>query len=239
MGAAARGERTLEGLRGAILARGNNGIPLLMEELQSGDRDFFNIGLRVARELPGNQATEAVIGDYKQATPDRQPLVLLALSDREDPAVVPVVTEAAEHGAKELRTVAVDILDRWGEPATLPVLLAVAADDDKDLSEAGPHFAAVTRMAGVNGVDSDLVAKLPGSSGKMRKALMIIAARRGTEKALPEIVQSVGDSDADTRGAAVQALVAPGGVNEVDVLAKGLWKNLKIPANARISRVCW
>ena len=47
--------------------------------------------------------------------------------------------------------------------------------------------------------------------GKARKALMIIAARRGTEKALPEIVQSVGDSDAGTRAAAVQALVALGG----------------------------
>ena len=215
-------ERTLEGLRGAILARGNNGISLLMEELQSGDRDFFNIGLRVARELPGNQATQAVITDYKQATPDRQPLVLLALSDREDPAVVPVVTDAAEHGAKELRTVAVDILDRWGEQTTLPVLLAVAADEDKDLSEAA--IAAVTRMAG-SGVDSDLVAKLPGSSGKMRKALMIIAARRGTEKALPEIVQSVGDSNSDIRGAAVQALVALGGVNEVKVLARALEKS--------------
>ncbi|HEY3856420.1 MAG TPA: HEAT repeat domain-containing protein [Verrucomicrobiae bacterium] len=227
-------ERTLEGLRGAILARGNNGIPLLMEELQSGERDFFNIGLRVARELPGHQATEAVIADYKQATTDRQPLVLLALSDREDPAVVPVVTDAAEHGAKELRTVAVDILDRWGEQSTLPVLLAVAADNDKELSEAG--LAAVTRMAG-NGVDSDLVAKLPGSSGKMRKALMIIAARRGTEKALPEIVQSVGDSDADTRGAAVQALVALGGVNEVEVLARALEKSEDSNERAHIESV--
>lgn len=215
-------ERTLEGLRGAILARGNNGIPLLIEELQSGERDFFNIGLRVARELPGNQATEAVIADYKQATPDRQPLVLLALSDREDPAVVPVVTDAATHGAKELRTVAVDILDRWGEPATLPVLLAVAADADRELSEAG--IAAVTRMAGA-GVDTELVARLPGSSGRTRKALMVISARRGTEKALPEIVQSVGDADSETRAAAVQALVALGGINEVEVLARALEKS--------------
>ena len=214
-------ERTLEGLRGAILARGNSGIPILMEELQSSDRDFFNLGLRVARELPGSQATEAVIADFKQTTPDRQPLVLLALSDREDPAVVPVVTDSAEHGAKELRTVAVDILDRWGEPATLPVLLDVAVDENRELSDAG--LAAITRMAG-SSVDSDLVGRLAGASGKTRKALLIIAARRGIDKALPEVVQSVGDSDSETRAAAVQALVALGGVNEVEVLARALEK---------------
>ena len=185
-------ERTLEGLRGAILARGSGGIPLLMEQLQSGDRDFFNIGLRVARELPGKQATEAVTAAYRQAPPDRQPLVLLALAEREDPAVLPVVTEAAAKGPKELRSVAIDILDRLGDPSTLTVLLTDAADDDKELSDAS--IAALTRMAG-NNVDADLLARLQDSSGRMRKAIIIVAARRGIDKALPQVVQSITDSD--------------------------------------------
>ncbi len=219
-------ERVLEGLRGAILARGSAGIPLLLEQLHSNNRDAFNIGLRVARELPGTQATEAVVGAFRQATPDRQPMLLVALADREDPAATPVVTDAARNGVKNLRLVAIDVLDRSGDPSALPVLLNGAADEDPEISEAS--LAALTRMAG-NDVDSELCARLQDSSGRLRKALITLAARRRIEKALPLIVQSVGDSDADVRGAAIQALTALGGNNEVAELVQTLEKS-QVPA---------
>jgi HEAT repeat protein len=219
-------EKILEGIRGAILARGSAGIPLLLEQLQSNERDFFNIGLRVARELPGNPATKAVAGVFGDASPDRKPLLLLALAERGDPAATPVVTEAARNGEKKLRVVAIEILDRSGDSSALPVLLTDATDEDPEISEAS--LAAVTRLAG-NDVDSELFARLGDSSGKMRRALMILAARRGIEKALPIIVQSVGDPDAETRGAAIQALSALGGNNEVAELARAMEKS-QIPA---------
>jgi HEAT repeat protein len=220
-------ERILEGIRGAILARGSAGIPLLLEQLHSGDRDYFNIGLRVARELPGSPATEAVAGVFRQASPDRQPLLLLALAERGDPAATPVVTEAARSGAKKLRLVAVEILDRLGDSSTLPMLLADATDEDPEISDAS--LAAVTRMAG-NDVDSELLARLPDSSGRMRRALITLAARRGVQKAMPLIVQSVGDPDSDVRGAAIQALATLGGKDEVSELALALGKS-EVPAD--------
>lgn len=219
-------ERILEGIRGAILARGVAGIPLLMEQMKSNDRDFFNIGLRVARELSGSEATEALAGAFRQATPERQPLILLALAERGDAAAMPVVIDAARSGEKNLRLVAVEILDRSGELSSLPVLLENATSDDSDISQAA--LAAVVRMAG-NGVDGELLAKLPNSSGKLRQMLITLAARRGIEKALPNIAQAVGDPDADTRGAAIQALTALGGNNEVAELARALRKS-EIPA---------
>ena len=219
-------ERILEGIRGAILARGSAGIPLLLEQLQSNDRDYFNIGLRVARELPGREATEAVAGAFERATPDRQPLLLLALAERGDPAATLVVTAAARNGEKKLRHVAIEILDRSGDSSALPVLLNDATDEDPDISEAS--LAALARLAGSD-VDSELLARLGDSSGRMRQALMTVAARRGIQKALPVIVQSLGDPDAETRSAAIQALAALGGNNEVAELAQALEKS-EIPA---------
>jgi HEAT repeat protein len=218
-------QRILEGIRGAILARGQAGIPLLLEQLQSNDRPCFNIGLRVARELPGKEATEAVAGAFRAATPDRQPLLLLALADRGDAAATTVVTEAARSGGEKLRRVAIEILDRLGDPSTLPVLLDDAADEDPEISQAS--LAALTRLAGTN-VDSELFARLQNSSGRMRRALITLAARRGIEKAAPLIAQSVGDPDMETRSAAIEALTALGGSNEVTELVQALEKS-KIP----------
>ena len=42
--------RILEATRGAILARGAEGVPLLVKELQSADKQHFALGLSVARE---------------------------------------------------------------------------------------------------------------------------------------------------------------------------------------------
>jgi HEAT repeat protein len=227
-------EKVLEGTRGAILARGDAGLPLLLEQLKSNDRDLFNIGLRVARELPGPAATKAVAGAFRQATAERQPLVLLALADRGDAAVLPIVTEVAAHGEKNLRVVAIDILDRLGDPATLPVLLDCAVDEDQDISQ--PALAALSRLAG-NNVDSDLCSRLADSTGKMRQALMSISARRGIAKALPAIVQSINDPDGQTRAAAIQALLNLGGNNEVAELGRALQKSNVPDERAHIEKV--
>jgi len=225
--------KILEGIRGAILARGSAGIPLLLEQLNSNDRARFNIGLRVARELPGSEATEAVAGAYRAATPDRQPLLLLALADRGAAAATSVVMEAAGNGGTQVRRAAIAILDGAGDPSALPVLLKDATDDDPAISQ--PSLAAIVRLSGSD-VDAQMSARLAESSGKMRQTLMTIAARRGIEKAVPLIVQSVGDADAATRDAAVQALTTLGGSNEVAALAQALEKSGNPAERAHIEK---
>jgi HEAT repeat protein len=227
-------ERILEGLRGAILARGPGGIPLLLAQLSSHDRDSFNLGLRVARELPGPQATAAVAAAFSDALPERQPLLLLALADRGDTAAMAVVTEAAKSGDKNVRLVAIESLDRAGDPSALPVLLKDATDNDPDIAQ--PSLAAVVRLPG-GGVDSDLLARLQNSSGRMRQTLITVAGKRGIEKALPLIVRSVGDPDADIRAAAIQALTALGGDNEVAELAQALEKSENSGESSHIESV--
>jgi HEAT repeat protein len=196
-------QKMLEATRGAILARQSNGLPLLLEQLRSPDKALFGIGLRTARELPGHLVTQALAAELPRTSPERQPFLLLALGDRSDDAVLPAVLAAAGRGPQKLRLTAVGILDRLGNPASVPVLLAAAADNDADLSQAA--LAALARLSG-NEVDAVLLERLPSSTGKARQVLITLAGQRHIDRAIPVIFTSLQDQDAGVRSAAVQAI---------------------------------
>ena len=82
-------QRRLEATRGAILARQSDGLPLLFEQLRSPERAEFGMALRTARELKGREVTEAIGAEMDRAGSDRQVMLLLALADRRDAAVLP------------------------------------------------------------------------------------------------------------------------------------------------------
>ena len=228
-------QRMLEATRGAILARKSGGLPLLLEQLSSPDKSRFDIGLRTARELAGPEVTTALADEMWRASGARQGYLLLAEADRGETEALPVVMAAAglssplplQYGPgalrarKSLRLVAIGVLDRYGNPASAPTLLDAAAGDDAEVAAAA--LTALARMPGTE-LDSDLVARLPQSSGKMRQTLIELAARRQVERALPEIVRCAADSDAGIRGAAVRAMGALGQEGVVTDLVQLLGK---------------
>jgi HEAT repeat protein len=210
-------QKLLEATRGAILARQSGGIPLLVEQLRSPDQAFFGIGLRTARELPGAVATKAVVAELHSARADRQPLILLALADRNDPAALSAIIESAQTGSKELRLAAVGVLDRLGKASTTPVLLEVAADNDPALAQAA--LAALARISG-DDLDREILKQLQQSKGKDRQVAIELAGRRGIEGAVPAIVACAQDPDPGIRAAALQTLGAIGGPAQISDLVK-------------------
>jgi HEAT repeat protein len=196
-------QRVLEATRGAILARQSDGLPLLLEQLRSNDKQLVGIGLRTARELPGREVTEALAAELYRTSADRQGPLLLALADRSDEGVLPAVLKLAQTGPVELRMVAIGALDRMGDASCVPVLLEAATDDNAQLARAAKL--AIGRLEG-EAVDADLLARLPQSSGKMRQALIELAGSRRIEKSLPLLLKSAEDSDPGVRRAACETL---------------------------------
>ncbi len=61
--------KVIEATRGAILARGPAGLPLLVEQLRSADKAMFAIGLQTARELGGPEVAKAVANELGRFQP--------------------------------------------------------------------------------------------------------------------------------------------------------------------------
>jgi len=210
-------QRRLEAVRGAILARGSAGLPLLVEQLRSEDEEHLGIGLRTARELPGLDVTKALAAELAGLRSNRQPLLLLALADRDDSAVLPVVLKAAREGRKDLRITAINILPHLGDISCVPVLLEAATEDDAQIEQAATET--LVRLAGKD-VDADLAGRLSPSRGKLRRVLIDLAGQRQISQALPEVASSLNDADAGIRGSAVKTVAIIGGHEQAPDLVK-------------------
>ncbi len=214
-------QRKLEAIRGAILARKADGIPLLLEQLRSSDKACFEIGVSTARELPGSEPTAALVAELNQAKPDRQVSLVLAIADRNDSTALPAVLQVAKNGSKPARATAVGLLDRWQDPVCVPVLLNAAADDDADLVRAAK--AVLSRLEG-KAIDAAIKTSLSQATGKTLQATIDMVGRRRIEDALPTVVKHAESGDAGIRRAALDTLGAIGGISQGTDLARLLEK---------------
>jgi len=196
-------QRHLEAIRGAILARRFKGLPLLIEQLKSDDQKRLSIGLRTARELGGRRVTQALADEMAGLSPERRPLLLLALSDRSDSAVLPIVLKAAASPSKDMRATAIDSLVRIGNVSCVPVLLETATGPDPQLQQAATE--AIIRLPD-NAVDADVVARLATAQGKRRCILIQVAGQRQVAASRTVVVSSLKDSNAEIRSAAVRTI---------------------------------
>jgi HEAT repeat protein len=196
-------QRHLEAVRGAILARQSDGLPLLIEQLRSEDKQRLGIGLRTARELGGRDVTEALAAEMERLSPDRRPLLLLALADRSDSAVLPIVEKVAKNGSRELRITAINILIRLGDVSCVPILLEAATEDNAELKQAAMET--LIRLPGKD-VDADMLARLPRARGKLQQVLIELAGQRQISGALPVVASSLHNEDGEIRGAAVRTI---------------------------------
>lgn len=214
-------QRIREATRGAILARGAAGVPLLLEQLRSEDRGLFNIGLSTARELRAAEVDAAVIAELSKAPPARAPLLVTVLADRGTAAALPAIAQAATAGgSRDLRLAAVRGLGRLGDAAGLQALLATAADPDAELAAAAKT--AIGELSGGK-IDAEIRARLPQAQGAAVVPLLELVGRRRID-AVPEVVAAMASSDKAVRSAAVTALGEIADLDRLSVIVEQLVK---------------
>ena len=211
--------RVLEGVRGAIVARGPAGLPLLVELLKSNDKKRFDLGLKLTREISDPEVTDALLTELDRArglaAPARQSLLLLALADRADPKARDALLQAAKDGAGELRIASIRGLKKAGDASCGPVLLDAALDANTAVSEA-----AVDVLADLPAkeIDALLAARLSSASGSSQLVLIDLAGRRHIESVATILLKLADNPDAAVRTAALRALGATIRVNDLPVL---------------------
>ena len=224
--------RVLEATRGAILARGAEGVPLLVKELQSADKGHFALGLRVARELPGPEATEAMAAELARAVPQRQSLLILALADRGEASVVPQIVKAAKSSPTGVRVYALRALKKVDESVSRPCCWKRRWKTNAVISQAAQGVIDGQQGAAIDGLIAE---RLPGAKGPARKVLIELAGRRHVAAATATLVESRRRCG---RGGSPAALTALGGTIQFAELPQLIARLRTVPDGRRCGRHC-
>jgi len=207
-------QKIVEATRGAILARQQEGIPLLLEQFRSPDEALFQVALSTAREFPGGEVDRALSDQLARATPQRAALIIQAMADRPETVVLSAVVKAASEGPTPVRVAAIGALGRLGDASCLPSLLETALDSEGDLAQAAK--ATLAQIPGKE-VDARIVALLPTTEGKKYPLLLELVGKRRID-ATPALIQALGHKDPAVRAAALTALGETVGPQEFSVL---------------------
>ena len=224
-------QRIVEATRGAILAKKKDGIPLLLEQLRSSDKAMFQVGLWLARELPGNEVVDALVTELKTASPERAALIVYALSDRKGSLDLPMIIKLASSGPREVRIAAMAAISRIGDTSCVAPLLKIATEKDSDLLL--PAKAALAGIQDEN-ADKEIIGKLPGATGDMQQLLIEVIGRRRIE-ATSELVKAIDSPNKAIRAAALEALGSTVPQNQLSILVRQMVapKNADDAAGAR------
>jgi HEAT repeat protein len=206
--------RAVEATRGAILARGTDGIPLLLEQLESDDRAYLYIGLTTARELPGAEVADALAAHLAKTSPSRAALVLYALADRRESSVPAAVLQVAKNGARPVRIAAIGFIGKKGDQRSLDTLLEIATESDQQFSQAAKL--ALAELSG-EGVNEQIAQRLNTANGPTYPVLIELVGMRRIDATKP-LIKALDHSDPAVRAAALTSLGATAGPQDLAVL---------------------
>ena len=222
--------------RGAILARGKLGVPLLLEQLRGDDAVLFSAALRVGLELPGAEVAQALSTELGKLPADRQGRLIAVLAERGDQAAVPALLDLARRGTPEVRLAAISAVARLGNVSAVPVLAELASADDAEVAKA-----VLAALAGFSGpqVNATIVALTNKPDAKSRLMGVELIGRRRITEAVPEVLRLAGDADPQVSASSLKVLGELGGVKEIPALLGLLQKTTLTDAAAdALSSVC-
>lgn len=208
-------------LRGAILTRQEDGLPLLAQALHSDDYSQVCAAARTAQEMPGASVTRLLTSELAGLPADRQVLLIQTLAKRGDDAAVPALVAAARSGGKPVRMAAIRALAEIGKPAALPVLLELLGDADREIAQAAQE--SLASLPGKE-VDAAVMTMLAGADAARRITALDLIVRRRMTSAIPALVAAASGSDSKLRTAAVRKLGELAGPAELAALLDLLGK---------------
>jgi HEAT repeat protein len=193
---------SLSALRGAILARGAAGIPLLLATLRSERAEEREVALRAIRESTAAEVTPALVAELERFSPATRAALLGALVDRGEAHAVPAIERAVAAADADVRIAALRALGRIGGASSVPLLLAAVRADGAGESEAAQRSLVQVPFAGA---DAAILAALPGATTATKVKLIAILGERGAASAAATVIGLARDSDAAVSRAALRA----------------------------------
>ena len=223
-------QRIVEATRGSILARGQEGVPLLVESLRSPEKKLRQLALATVREFPGDQIDAALAKELKVVPPARAVSIIQAMADRPQTVVLPAILAAVQNGNPQVQASAIDALRRVGDESCLEILLSMATSDDPELQQIAKSTLAELPGEGVN---SKIANMLASSKGNEYPVLLHLVAQRRVD-AVPQVVQALSHRDPEIRQAALVALGQTVSLDRLSLLIDAVVQSQK-PEDAEVA----
>jgi HEAT repeat protein len=211
-------QRVREATLGAIVTRGADGIPLLLEQLRSSDSEAFALALTAARELPSQAVVDALSPELVSADPQRAAIIATVLGECATSGLPPAIAKAASEGEKPVRLAAIEVVGKLGDAGALPALLETAAGSDAELAQAATN--ALVALQG-QPVDAEIVRRLRVAEGAALPLLITLVGRRHIG-ATDDLIEALAHDDWEVRRAALSALGATISADELRVLIQAV-----------------
>lgn len=202
-------------LRGAILARGSDGVALLREHLRSDDYVLFSAACQTALELPGAEVTRALTAELNELPADNQILVIWTLGKRGDATALPALFALAKKGETAVRLEAIRSLPQIDHISALPVLVELLDDADTTVSQAAQES-----LAALSGEETDaaIMAMLENGRTEQRLVALELMGRRRMTKSIPALLRAARGNDAKVRPAAIRKIGELGSIKDLPAL---------------------
>ncbi len=208
---------SLAATRGLIVTLGKEGLPRLLEELDSENPARFLLALGVSREIPGSEVTAALVERLGRIPPEREVRLLGALADRRDRKALPAVSARLKSPDPAVREAAVRAMKTLGDASVVPMLLESAAGPDPVAAEA-----ALETLRGLEGADvNDALVRLAESCElRLRPIVLELVGKRRIAAAIPVLKRASKSEDGKVRRAALAALGSAAGLGDLEFLVE-------------------
>ena len=208
-------------LRGAILARQKEGIPLMIEAIRGADYVLTAAAARIAMEMPGADVTAALAGELPKLPVDKQILLVNTLGYRGDATAGPALLALASEGDPAVRLAAVRNVTHLGYAPALTLLAELSLKGEGDLAAAARDC-----LANFPGKDADatIAAMLSHQDVKVRSLAVEMIGQRNVAGSAASLVKAAADEEEAVRLAALKALRDQAGLPELPALLSVLVK---------------
>ncbi len=211
-------------LRGAILVRQKEGIPLILEAIRGADYVLTAAAARAAIELPGPEVTAALAGELPKLPADKQILLINTLGYRGDASAGPALLALAAKGPDPVRLAAIHNLTHLGYAPALTLLAELSLADEAELATVAT--AARACLSNFPGKDADaaILAMLAHKDAKVRRLAVEMIGQRSAAGSGASLLKAAGDDEETVRVAALKALRDQAGLAELPALLNILVK---------------
>jgi len=178
-------------------------VTRVVAALKSSDKQLQVVAAKVARGIPGPQATLLLATALPDLPSNSQVLLIRAMTDRGDTTARSAVFKACSSDDSQVRAAALEALGTVGDAASIPMLLKRAATGTE--AERTSARASLAALRG-EGIDKALISWTSSADAREQVESIMALTARGVTEAAPALLKAARSNKPEVRTAAVAGL---------------------------------